>query len=537
MPRVGPRGALVGLLSAAVLLGVGTWFARKATLDAIEAGMSGRGLSWAHRADSVATATWTEVSGPGLSAKSVGVLLLPRPQVVVRGVEVDVSAALDARPAAAASDAAAAGGLAFDVPVLAEGVTARWGEAVLVEGLTGTLAPTVDLAGDGGSLRQTDAGWAVALRRDIDVKGLSGEADLEVTCTADACEGSLRVGDPVVDHPRIAKRPVELGVLSVSGTWSPSDGALSAKGRAGPADIEVRGTITPDPLAVDLSVSVPDVLLEDVLTVFGKQVPEAARAQVVGTVGLSGSVSGPPLAWSLTPRADGLGAADVLSDPVGLRHGTVTWKAQGADPDAWTIERRGPGLPHWTSLADAGLMPEAVMAAEDAGFWTHKGYDVRAMQEALDRQAAEPDGPLRGGSTLTQQLAKNLFLDGRDRTLVRKLRELLYALEMERALGKERILELYINIVELGPELQGVGEAADAYFLKPPAYLTPREAAFLAAILPAPRTRGERAWLGGSTPDRRIDAILDNMVDGRALSRGQADKAKRAPLRIVPPPR
>ncbi len=535
MPRVGPRGALVGLLSAAVLLGVGTWLARKATLDAVEGVMAARGLTWARRSDTVATATWTALSGPGVTARSVAILLLPRPQAVVTGVDVDLEAALDARPAGGGGGGGDA--IGFEVPVVAEGVRVTWGDAVLVEDLRGTLAPTLDLRGAGGSLRRTDEGWAGELRRNIDVKGISGEAALELTCRPAGCEGRLRVADPVLDHPRVAPKPVELGALSLEGTWSPADGALSATGRVGPADVAVRGTLTPEPLAVDLKVTVADVLLEDVVGLFGRQIPEAARARVVGTVGLDAVVSGPPLRWALTPRAEGLGAADVLSDPVGLRHGAVTWKAAGADPDAWTIERRGPGLPHWTSLADAGRVPEAFMAAEDAGFWTHPGYDLRAMREALDRHAAEPDGPLRGGSTLTQQLAKNLFLDGGDRTLARKLRELLYALEMERALGKERILELYINIVELGPALQGVGEAADAYFLKPPAYLTPREAAFLAAILPAPRTRGERAWLGGATPDARIDAILDNMVDGKALSPAQAAKAKRAPLRIVPPPR
>ena len=144
---------------------------------------------------------------------------------------------------------------------------------------------------------------------------------------------------------------------------------------------------------------------------------------------------------------------------------------------------------------------------------------------------------MRGGSTLTQQLAKNLFLDGRDRTLVRKLRELLYALELERTVGKERILELYLNIVELGPHLHGITADADAYFIKAPDRLTPREAVFLAVLLPSPRRLAERAWSGGRTPDARIDAVLDNMVDGKALSRAAAERARRAPLRILPPPR
>ena len=160
---------------------------------------------------------------------------------------------------------------------------------------------------------------------------------------------------------------------------------------------------------------------------------------------------------------------------------------------------------------------------------------AHAHAEVLDEAGAEGrlDG-LRGASTITQQLAKNLFLDGR-RTLRRKLRELVYAVELERALGKRRILELYLNVVEFGPEIYGVRAAADRYFLKRPERLSAREAAFLAAILPSPRTSYERAYLGGRVPDRRIDAILDNMARLGSLRPEEVEAAKRAPLRFVPP--
>ncbi len=197
----------------------------------------------------------------------------------------------------------------------------------------------------------------------------------------------------------------------------------------------------------------------------------------------------------------------------------------------------GPRAPGYVRLSS---LPRPLRAltwlSEEAGF--RQGL---ALSPSLIRRALRFDLDRRrfvyGGSTLTQQLAKNLFLDGRDRTMVRKLRELLYALELERTVGKERILELYLNIVELGPHLYGVGPAADAYFIKTPDRLTPREAAFLAVLLPSPRRLAERAWLAGRTPDARIDAVLDNMVDGKALTRARAEQARRAPLRIVPPPR
>ncbi|HCH65944.1 MAG TPA: hypothetical protein DFR83_24295, partial [Deltaproteobacteria bacterium] len=143
----------------------------------------------------------------------------------------------------------------------------------------------------------------------------------------------------------------------------------------------------------------------------------------------------------------------------------------------------------------------------------------------------------RGGSTITQQVAKNLFLETRERTLVRKLRELLYALELDRVVPKQRILELYINVVELGEDLYGVGPAASAYFLKRPARLTANEVAFLAALLPAPRSRGQRAWQGGRPPRARMNVILDNMRDLGRISPVEAAEAKRTTLRLVPPPK
>jgi monofunctional biosynthetic peptidoglycan transglycosylase len=130
-------------------------------------------------------------------------------------------------------------------------------------------------------------------------------------------------------------------------------------------------------------------------------------------------------------------------------------------------------------------------------------------------------------------LAKNLFCDPGDRTLARKLSELLYALELEAILPKQRILELYINIVELGPQVYGVGPAADAYFIKRPARMTPSEAAFLASILPAPRTYYRRA-LGGNLPRARMAFVLDNMANGGVLTAHEAAVAKARPPRIVP---
>ncbi|WP_432823442.1 transglycosylase domain-containing protein [Trichloromonas sp.] len=146
----------------------------------------------------------------------------------------------------------------------------------------------------------------------------------------------------------------------------------------------------------------------------------------------------------------------------------------------------GPKNPHWTPLESlSDELKWAVIVAEDANFYEHGGIDVPALKEALKydlkRKRLE-----RGASTITQQLAKNLFLS-RDKSVLRKLRELVIARRVERELTKGRILELYLNVVELGPLVYGAGHGARYHFGKPVAALTPAESAFLAAILPGPR--------------------------------------------------
>jgi monofunctional glycosyltransferase len=131
-----------------------------------------------------------------------------------------------------------------------------------------------------------------------------------------------------------------------------------------------------------------------------------------------------------------------------------------------------------------------VVASEDAKFCSHHGIDWDALREVVDDAG---DGEVtRGGSTITQQVAKNLFL-WPGRSIVRKALELPLALWIDAVLSKPRILEIYLNIAELGPSGQFGAEAGSAYaFGRSAASLSPREAALLAAILPNPHTRSAR---------------------------------------------
>ena len=146
----------------------------------------------------------------------------------------------------------------------------------------------------------------------------------------------------------------------------------------------------------------------------------------------------------------------------------------------------GPKNPYWTSF---GKIPDvlkwAVIVAEDANFYEHGGIDVTALKEAIKYDLKHKRMAL-GASTITQQLAKNLFLS-RDKSIRRKLREMLLAQRLESELSKDRILELYMNMVELGPLVYSVGHGARYHFDKPVSLLTPAEATFLVAMLPGPR--------------------------------------------------
>jgi monofunctional biosynthetic peptidoglycan transglycosylase len=143
-------------------------------------------------------------------------------------------------------------------------------------------------------------------------------------------------------------------------------------------------------------------------------------------------------------------------------------------------------------------MEWAVVVAEDANFYRHEGIDVRAIKNAI-KYDLEQKRFARGASTITQQTAKNLFLS-REKSVTRKIKEIYLAKRMEQELTKGRILELYLNIVELGPMVYGIGHGAHYYFDKPAGSLTPRECAFLAAMLPGP----QKVY----NPYRHLDRVL-----------------------------
>jgi monofunctional biosynthetic peptidoglycan transglycosylase len=150
----------------------------------------------------------------------------------------------------------------------------------------------------------------------------------------------------------------------------------------------------------------------------------------------------------------------------------------------------------------------AVVIAEDDKFWGHKGFDLEAIRAALEKNIEKKTWKY-GGSTITQQLAKNLFLSP-SRSPLRKIREFILAWRLERTLSKKRILELYLNVVEWGDGIFGAEAAARHYYNQPASDLTPQEAAHLAVVLPSPRRYNPLS--GSKYIESRAEEIYEIML-------------------------
>jgi monofunctional glycosyltransferase len=176
----------------------------------------------------------------------------------------------------------------------------------------------------------------------------------------------------------------------------------------------------------------------------------------------------------------------------------------------------GPKNRYW---AGTGSIPAemkwAVILAEDANFYQHEGIDVKAIKNAI-KYDLEKKRFARGASTITQQVAKNVFLS-REKTISRKIKEVILAKRMEQELTKGRIVELYLNVIELGPMVYGIGHGSRYYFGKHPSALTPRECAFLAAMLPGPRV-AYNPYKSLSRVLKRSDMILGLLRKNGVLS-------------------
>lgn len=191
------------------------------------------------------------------------------------------------------------------------------------------------------------------------------------------------------------------------------------------------------------------------------------------------------------------------------------WQSRRADPATGrACERVDYRFVPWRDLAP--LLPWAVLVAEDQRFLAHRGFDVDAIADAIDSKRA--GGRLRGASTVSQQVAKNLFL-WPGRSALRKGLEAWFSVWIELLWPKRRIIEMHLNVAQFGPCVFGGEAASQRYFGRPVAQITGRQAALLAAVLPSPRTRS------ASQPSKQVRRRAASIMDGAETIRADGRAA------------
>jgi hypothetical protein len=259
---------------------------------------------------------------------------------------------------------------------------------------------------------------------------------------------------------------------------------------------------------------------------------------LAGTVGATGHLaidlaaadgSGVQLTAGMT------GGCDVLAEPPAADASVLRNATEQNFPDG-TRAKVGKGQPGWVELRQLPRwVGGAFVAAEDAAFWDHHGFDLNQIARSLEIDLREHK-LVRGGSTISQQLIKNAFLSQR-RSLDRKLQEAILTWRLEARLDKTAILERYLNIIELGPSVYGIGAAAAHWFGESPRELSVKQSAFLAALTSEPQSATHRIRkAGGLDPDTaaRVEVVLYAMHRDNLIDDAQLDDARNTALTFIP---
>jgi monofunctional biosynthetic peptidoglycan transglycosylase len=278
----------------------------------------------------------------------------------------------------------------------------------------------------------------------------------------------LRCAPCILRPPGLGEESLQLDEVLTS--VQRNGGRLSGEVVSGRVRGAWEGRLAQGELALRLTI--PATQLADGYALFARHIPEVARAQIAGVFSLQAQLSLPSGSLTVAPRIEGFEVTGLGTQGLAGARSSCTrgQRASRLTPDSW--------------------LARAAVAAEDQRFFDHPGYDLAELTSSLTRnqQAHRIE---RGGSTLSQQLAK-LLLTGDERSPVRKLRELLYAVEMERTLGKARILRLYLDNAPWGPRLCGAEAAAHHYFGVRAHELSPSQAVWLAAMLHNPSVEAQR---------------------------------------------
>jgi Transglycosylase len=259
----------------------------------------------------------------------------------------------------------------------------------------------------------------------------------------------------------------------------------------------------------------PPTPMAHAVQALGSDLPERHTVQVKGTLALTLSSTSQRGPWRVKVSVEGFDVAGLGTERL----------ADMQRPAACRVDSQS-SVP-----AVSGWLPRAVIAAEDARFFEHPGYDLPALIDALQHNQ-KPGAAIAGASTLTQQLAK-LVVAGDERSASRKLRELLYAVEMERTLGKARILQLYLALAPWGDGVCGAERAVRVHLgQRDASAVGPVAAAWLASLLPAPDMHLKSDQAALEIDQARVARVIEAM---RPMSPERREKAQVALLFWGPP--
>jgi monofunctional biosynthetic peptidoglycan transglycosylase len=205
------------------------------------------------------------------------------------------------------------------------------------------------------------------------------------------------------------------------------------------------------------------------------------------------------------------------------------------EPPLITLQKQRPR--GWVSLGEVSRVAVgAIIVSEDWAYYQHNGYDPNQMKEAF-REDWEEKKFARGASTITQQVARNVFLT-KDKNLWRKAKELYLAVKIDELVGKKKTLETYLNVAEWGPGIFGIRMASHYYFQKEPSDLNAKEGAFLAMLLPSPIRYGQSFRKKRMTEYAQdtIESVLSKMTQAHYLTEEERIQEVNQPLsfEIVP---
>jgi hypothetical protein len=392
-----------------------------------------------------------------------------------------------------------------------------------------------------------------------EVGTLSAELDLNARSRDEiSLEGSLRLRELAVASERIAAQPIEhvsVGFLG-KGIWRPDERLLQIeRGRVqmGKARVLVDGELerTPDHYRVDLSARLPPTRCNDVVGAIPQDVlGSLSRFDWSGTWSALTTISLDSRdleATDLSIRVRNLCEFEKTPRWVRVERFQEPFRHRAVEPDETVFQMwTGPGTPAWVAFEEISpFMFAAVISHEDGAFYEHGGFAPWAIRDALVRNLQEGRYVV-GASTISMQLAKNVYLQ-REKTIARKVQEVILTWWLENALNKDEILELYLNVIEYGPSVYGLRQAAAYYFGRQPLELSPAESAFLACMLPSPKryhVSYEREALTRSMKSK-MRRLLEHMakrerIGPEALQYGLAELENfqfRRPGDPAPPPR